>query len=338
MSEEIALIRPATVADLEHFKTFAFESGPGITSLPRNVTYLEEMLIQTERSFASELEPNEKESYLFCLELGGKVVGSTGLVSRIGVEEPFFAFHKRMEHFASPSLNIEQSVPVLHFIEARKKPTEIGTLYLQKEFRGRGLGPLLSLSRFLFIALFRDRFASTVIAELRGVNREGISPLWGAIGRPFFGLDFSEADHLRITNPEAIRELFPRHPIYTNLLSREAQEVIGNPHPNTIPAKEMLLKQGFQMSEYVDIFDGGPHVYAPTDEITCVQHAQKGTIRELRSTLESEIKGIVSNTERDFRVVSSPILIEEGKVTLPLELGERLKVDVGDEILYYGVS
>jgi len=223
----------------------------------------------------------------------------------------------------------------LHFIEARKKPTEIGTLYLQKEFRGKGLAPLLSYARFLFISLFRQRFASVVIAELRGVNHEGISPFWEAVGRHFFGFDFSEADDLRLTDPKAVRALFPRHPIYTILLPREAQEVIGNPHPHTIPAKKILEKQGFKQSDYLDIFDGGPHYYAPTEEIKTIRESQKAPVRELSSTLTSETRAIVSNTKHDFRACISPIRLENERAILPIQVGKTLNVDIGEEILYY---
>ncbi len=322
MSEKIAFIRPATAQDLPFFLNFAQESGPGITSLPRNPALLEKQLAQP-------------ESHLFSLEFEGRVIGSCGLVSRIGVETPFFAFHRLVETHRSSLLDVEIEVPVLHFIEARKKPTEIGTLYLQKEFRGQGFGPLLSYCRFLFIAQFREKFASTVITELRGVNHEGISPFWEAVGHHFFGLEFSEADQLRFTNPETVEELFPRHPIYSQLLPFAAQEVIGNPHPNTVPAKKMLEKQGFILSDYFDIFDGGPHLYAPTDEIHAVRTSQRATLRELRSDLTTKTRAIVATTKSEFRACVSEILIEDERITLPLTVGQTLNVDVGEEILYY---
>lgn len=334
MHEQVAVIRPATTSDLDSFSNFAQESGPGITSLPRNRDYLERQLEQSERSFS--LSPRF-ESYLFSLDFDGKVIGSSGIVSRIGEKEPFFAFHKLMETYSSPALQIEREIPVLHFIKARKKPTEIGTLYLKREFRGKGFAPLLSYCRFLFISLFRERFAPAVIAELRGVNYEGVSPFWEAVGRHFFGLDFSEADRLRITNPHAVGELFPRHPIYTILLPKDAQEVIGNPHPRTSPAKMLLEKQGFKQSGYLDIFDAGPHLYAPTDEIAAVRESKRAPIRELRSSLESEKRAVVANTRIDFRACLSPILLEEGRIALPISVGKTLNVDVGDEIIYYTI-
>ncbi len=325
MPEPIAIIRPAHIDDLKHFYAFAMEAGPGITSLPRSEKHLEQLL----------LNPKEKGSFLFCLEWDGNVIGTTGLVTHVGVENPFFAYHKKFESFRSASLQIDRDVPVLHFIEAHKKPTEIGTLYLKKAFRKHGFGPLLSYARFLYIALYRDLFASSVIAEIRGFNNKGVSPFWGAIGRPFFNLPFSEADHLRILNPEAIQELFPRHPIYTILLAQEAQEAMGNPHPFTVPAKKMLEKQGFRTSDYLDIFDGGPHLYAPTDEIHAVTTSQRAQISTLSQALVDGEKAIVATTTNPFYACATSILIEEGRVTLSQEAGKALNVEVGEEIIFY---
>ncbi|MCH9627038.1 MAG: Arginine N-succinyltransferase [Chlamydiales bacterium] len=325
MPKPVAIVRPAHIEDLKHFYAFALEAGPGITSLPRSEKHLEQLLLNSE----------EQGTYLFCLEWDGNVIGTTGLVTRVGMENPFFAYHKRFESFHSASLDVDRNVPVLHFIEAHKKPTEIGTLYLKKAFRKHGFGPLLSYARFLYIALFRDRFASTVIAEMRGFNNKGVSPFWNAIGRPFFSLPFSEADHLRILNPEAIQELFPRHPIYTILLSQEAQQVISQPHPFTVPAKKMLEKQGFRMSDYLDIFDGGPHLYAPTDEIHAVATSQKVQISALRHSLTEGKKAIIATTTNPFCACAASLLIEGGRAILPTEVGKALKVDVGNTIIFY---
>ncbi|MCC5832862.1 MAG: arginine N-succinyltransferase [Chlamydiales bacterium] len=330
----LAYIRPAVGSDLDAFYAFSQESGPGITSLPYNRDFLERQLVESQRAFSSLLEPYD-ESYLFCLEYEGEVIGSSGLVSRVGAKEPFFAYHRLIETYRSAALQTHQEVPVLYFIKARKKPTEAGTLYLKREYRGQGYAPLLSYSRFLFIALFRERFAPAVIAELRGVNHDGISPFWEAVGRHFFGFDFSEADRLRRMNPEAIRELFPRHPIYTILLPLDAQEVIGNPHPRTLPAKRLLEKQGFKQSDYLDIFDAGPHMFALTSEIAAVSRSRRAILRELRGQLESEEQAVVANTRIDFRACLSPLLIEEDRVTLPIAAGKALNVDVGEEIIYY---
>lgn len=49
----------------------------------------------------------------------------------------------------------------------------------------------------------------------------------------------------------------PKHPLYIDFLSPEAQAVIGKVHPQTAPARTVLEKEGFRYLNYIDIFDGG---------------------------------------------------------------------------------
>ena len=102
----------------------------------------------------------------------------------------------------------------------------------------------------------------TIIAEMRGVSdEEGHSPFWQWLQEHFFTIDFPTADHLiGIGNKVFISELMPKHPIYANLLGKEAQEVIGQVHEKTKPALKLLEKEGFEHRGYVDLFDAGPTV------------------------------------------------------------------------------
>lgn len=329
----IAYIRPASLKDLPTLIAFSKVAGIGITSLPRNPFILEEKLARAERSFQGVLSPSK--TFLFFLEYNREPIGVAGIVSRIGTDDPFFAFHRLEEPLKSSILEIDREIPILHFLRARKKPTEIGSLFLLPTFRKQHFGRLLSLSRFLFIALFRSFFAPTVIAELRGINVEGDSPFWNAVGRHFFNISFPEADLLRTEHPEAIEELFPKYPIYPFLLPKEAQEAIGKPHPETLPAHHFLQKQGFHMSHYLDIFDAGPHLFAPTDEIEVVKKCCLGSVKEIRDTLTSPTLALVSNTRLDFRACQTDVILEGEEVILSSAAAQALSVNRGDSIRYY---
>ncbi|MFZ0564901.1 MAG: arginine N-succinyltransferase [Chlamydiales bacterium] len=333
--EDIALFRAATLKDLDTLIQFSQEAGAGITSLPRDPKVLEERLKDAHRSFHQWIRVPKHEMYLFCLEWKGKVIGASGIISRIALGESFYAYHLLNEKHRSEHLKIDRNISALHFIQARKKPTEIGTLFIKRENRQQGFGKLLSFSRFLFMATFRYRFAPVVIAELRGFHVEGSSPFWDAIGRPFFDIDFSAADLLRTTHPECIQEIFPKHPIYPLLLPQEVQEVIGKSHPYTLPAQKMLEKQGFKMSRYVDIFDGGPHLYASTDEIHAVRASREGKVKEMRSHIDGSKTAIVSNQKLDFRACLAHIIEDEYNVILHPSVADTLQVDIGDPIRYY---
>lgn len=328
-------LRPAKLSDLDQLIAFSKESGVGITSLPQNPAFLERKVHASERSFQEAFIAPAHETYLFCLEQEGQVIGTASIVSRIGMTEPFFAYHLLHEKHSSPYLGIDTKIPVLHFTKARKKPTEIGSLFLSKPHRHHELAKLLSFSRFLFIATFRERFASTVIAELRGVNYNGYSPFWEAVGRAFFQVDFAKADFLRTEHSAVIEELSPKYPIYVDLLPQEAREVIGKTHSETIGAYKLLEKQGFKMSHYLDIFDGGPHIYAPTDEIQAVKMSHEVPILELRTEMESAPLAILSNTHLDFRTTLSPLILENNQAIFPPAAASALQVDLGSPIRYY---
>jgi arginine/ornithine succinyltransferase subunit-like protein len=59
---------------------------------------------------------------------------------------------------------------------------------------------------------------------MRGVIDEtGYSPFWESLGKRFFSMEFARADYLCGTGQKAfIAELMPKHPIYTDFLSRGA--------------------------------------------------------------------------------------------------------------------
>ena len=71
----------------------------------------------------------------------------------------------------------------------------------------------------------------------------------------------------------------PKYPIYVNLLSEEAQAVIGKVHDKTKPALQLLETEGFSCRGYVDIFDGGPTVEAHLQHIRTAQASRKMTVR-----------------------------------------------------------
>lgn len=76
----------------------------------------------------------------------------------------------------------------------------------------------------------------------------------------------------------------PKHPIYTHFLSQEAQDVIGQVHPQTAPARAVLEKEGFRYRNYIDIFDGGPTLECDIDRVRASVKVgwwkwQKGSLR-----------------------------------------------------------
>ncbi|MEM6749143.1 MAG: arginine N-succinyltransferase [Planctomycetota bacterium] len=211
----------------------------------------------------------------------GHVLGCAGMFTRVGDPvraQPFYAYRLEKSIHQSERLGVRTEVDALHLVAQYDGPSEVGTLLLKPDFRGAGLGRLLSLSRFLYIAARRQRFQRHVIAELRGVvDAQGRSPFWEGLGRQFFRVEYDVADRLSAVDKQFIAELMPRHPIYLPLLPEAARNAVGKVHPDTAPAKTLLEAEGFHDAGQVDIFDAGPVLVCDIEAVR--------TVRECRAAI-----------------------------------------------------
>jgi arginine N-succinyltransferase len=124
-----------------------------------------------------------------------------------------------------------------------------------------------------------ELFDPVVIAEMRGIiDENGRSSFWEAVGRHFFDVDFPTADYLSVVDKRFIAELMPVHPIYLPLLPPQAQQVVGKVHPRTEPAMKMLLDEGFELANMVDIFDAGPTVTCPMTRVRSVRESEEARV------------------------------------------------------------
>ncbi|VEA74214.1 Arginine N-succinyltransferase subunit beta [Serratia rubidaea] len=205
-----------------------------------------------------------------------QVVGVSAIEVAVGLTEPWYSFRVGSQVHASKPLGVYKTVPTLFLSNDHTGHSELCTLFLDPDYRHGENGKLLSKVRFLFIAAFRERFARKLIAEMRGFSDEnGRSPFWENVGNHFFSIEFAEADYLSGTGQKAfIAELMPKHPLYVDFLSQDAQQVIGEVHPHTVPARRLLEAEGLRYQGYVDIFDGGPTLEAEIDEIRAVKHSR----------------------------------------------------------------
>ena len=241
------IIRPVSPADLDQLYALAGETGYGLTSLPQDRELLANKIIESQESFARLGRKPRGDSFLFVLEDTdtGKAVGTTGIVTKVGGFEPFYAYRIETAVAESEALKVRREVKFLKLVADHNGPCEIGSLVLSPEYRKGENGRLLSLVRFLFIAEHGSRFDPVVIAELRGIIDEaGRSPFWEAIGRHFFETDYYKADYLSGVDKRFIADLMPKHPIYIPLLPKEARDVIGQVHPQSRPAAKILSGRG----------------------------------------------------------------------------------------------
>ena len=187
----------------------------------------------------------------------------------------------------------------------------------------------------MFINQHRERFADTVIAEMRGVSDEsGESPFWQWLEEHFFSMDFPTADYLTgIGQKVFIAELMPKYPIYVNLLSKDAQAVIGQVHDNTRPAIELLKSEGFTFNGYVDIFDAGPTVEAKVDNIATVRNAH--TVKVEIGESQGDTTVLLANDKiADFRATVTQVSLscDADSITISSELAKALHLEAGDSV------
>lgn len=268
------IIRPVAMTDLPALQQIAVESGPGFTSLVDDQDFLARKIRRSMESFACAVNSPGDQGYLFVLEdpETGDIMGTTGIEASVGTQRPLYHYRRSQVVHHSPELDLLRRLDVLNLCNHYIGCSEICTLFLRPAFRRAQAGKLLSRVRFLFMAQHPRRFADTVIAEMRGVSDgRGQSPLWNWLREHFVDLDFDTVTRMVGSGDNGfVADLMPHHPLYTHLMDESARAVIGQVHPDTRPALNMLEAEGFRHTGYVDPFDGGPTVEARLADIRSV--------------------------------------------------------------------
>lgn len=329
------LFRSATPNDLDGIYKLAKAAGFGMTTLPKDKKLLSKRLDWSTQSFAKAITQPDSEYYFFVLEdtQNNKLVGTAAIEARTGHDLPFYSYKLSKRTRISHALNIRSDYEVLSLVNDNQGKTELCTLFLTPDYRVNFNGLLLSRSRFLFMAHYPNRFASTVIAEMRGISDEsGRSPFWDNVGQHFFKMPFAHADGLTVsTNKQFIADLMPRNPVYVKLLAPEAQAVIGKAHQSTNPAMNILLREGFRYNNYVDIFDAGPTIEAPFEQIKTIAASSVMMIKSLSDEVSSK-RFLLANTRLDFRATVGHAVfnLQQGTCIISKKTAEVLNVRPGD--------
>lgn len=331
------LFRCALESDVEQINGLAKDSGIGMTTLPKNKQLLTKRILWSAESYQKEVEKPDNEYYLFVLEDldSKKIVGTSAIEARVGYRVPFYSYKVSKRTRICHSLNIRSDYEILSLVNDNQGHSEICTLFLMPKYRKNNNGLLLSKARFLFMAHAPHRFSPTVIAELRGISdAKGQSPFWTHVGAHFFHMPFAKADSLTLaTNKQFIADLMPRNPIYVSLLPKEAQLAIGHPHPSALPAMNILLREGFRYNKYVDIFDAGPTIEAPLNEIKTIAHNRVMVIKNICDEVSNH-DFLLSNNQLNFRAtIGSTLLnLDQNTCTISKETADLLQVQCGDEL------
>lgn len=334
------VIRPIKESDLDNLMGLLQDSGHGLTSLPKDRKIIADKIEFSNRSFDHRKDGPAGESYLFVMEelFTGKIVGVSGLISKIGGFQAYYFYRLHSETMKSKMLEVEKTIRILEMEKTHSGPAEICSLFLAPEYRNSQNGRFLSLSRFLFMAEDREYFENQVIAEMRGrVNEEGESPFFNAVGKKFMDIDFVQADYLTMKSKAFIDELVPKHPIIVDLLPEDAQAVVAEVHPHTAPARHILEQEGFAFNGLVGIFEPGPVLEANLNEVRAYRESKVMKIKEIvTSDIKSEVFIIsTSGKEKKFKATLGNIQFnEDGTVNIHAVTATALKLKVGNQLRY----
>lgn len=335
-------LRPATLADQDAVLALARQAGFGMTSLPPDPAVLKQKIEASEASFNGTYSKPGQESFFFVLEdfeNAGKIGGTCGIKARIGLTQPFYSYKITTITQNSSQLDIFSKQELLQVTNDLTGSTEIGSLFLQPDYRRDRMGKLISFARFMFIAAFPHYFSEQVIAEMRGVHdQDGNAPFYNSLPRHFFGMPFTKADYINATQGnQFINDLMPKYPIYLSLLPKSARRVVGQVNAASEPAKGMLERQGFKYTGYIDIFDGGPTLIAERDRIHVVRDSKRIPVGQVAELPEATDKFVVSNDLfKEFRCAAGRMRLEaDGTATITPRLAGRLAVSPGQILRYY---
>lgn len=297
------IFRVATADDIDAIYAFTRKADTGLTTVPRTRDAVAKDVALTHGFLNGDKTANR---LLFVVERNGQILGISGIVPTLGLERPFYSFKLSRHARRSSEHGLSVKYNTLQLTTDFDGFTELASLYLSQDARGKGVGRLLSLGRLAFIHMHKDRFHNRLMADIRGYSdKNGISPFWEHLTSKFIQTEFDIADKLSGTDGRFIIELLPALPILLNLLPDIVNECAGRPHDLSASALSMLISAGFEATDLCDIFDGGPSVQCKTNATLIA----RSIVSAANFTCgQSDITGLsFGGSEKDFRAVMGPI-------------------------------
>ncbi len=340
-------MRPARRGDVDGLYRLAQAAGPGMTNLQPDHGLLRERLKASEAALLSDdFRARGAPMFLVVERLDadggvadGALVATACIFSRIGVEWPFYSYRLTRQAQTHKALNKVVAHDVLMLANDFDGAAEVGGLFVDASARGAATGRLTARSRYLFLAEHRDWFGRQVISDMRGWQDEtGASPVWEALGREFYDMDFAEADRMNaVLGNQFIADLSPKHPIYASLLPKAARQALGRPHDDGRRAMALLLEEGFRSEGYIDIFDGGPTLFANIDDLRAVRDSRCAAVTAIGEVRPGADRLVSAGAGAAFRCARGGVdVADDGGVTLDGALAQALRLEVGDTVRHVG--
>jgi arginine N-succinyltransferase len=332
------ILRPASAADAVALVQLA--ELLDTMNLPRDPETIASIITESEASFARLAHPGPaptdtaavKGTYTLVALQGERLLGTASLLSHHGTpQDPHYYLRVIEQTLHSKQLNTERQLHLLRLERDEVPWTELGGLVVHPEARGKGLGKLLVAARLLLVSMHQAYFCQRLLAELLPPQREdGSNAFWDALGGPLTGLNYYRADLLCRTDKEFIDALFPHQEIVLELMPPEAQAVVGQVGPATMPVCHILRRAGFHYLETVDPFDGGPHYGARREDIQPMQRSRALVCLDLPPTQTSRPVLLGNPVSHCFH--AAPAEICRHGIRLDKDVAELLHLHPGDVV------
>jgi arginine N-succinyltransferase len=250
-------------------------------NLPTERRDMDTLLHRSVRSFRGKLKQRDEGAYLFVIEEQAprRIVGAAMIIAKHGTpESPHYYLEMATDQRYSKTLKTMFKHTYLTLRRNIDGPTEVGGLIVDPTCRHHParIGKQLSFIRFLYLAMYPDRFEDEVLAEmLPPLTETKDSLFWECYGKRVTGLDFRKADKLSTKDKEFIETLFPSIPLYVCMFPVEVQEQLGKVGPDSQGAVYLLEKVGFHFLRHIDPFDGGPYYGAKVEDLMLVQRFRR---------------------------------------------------------------
>jgi len=332
------VVRPSTFVDLPGIERLLNATDARVTTLPKERDKLSEKISESDDAFRGNTGNESPSSFLFVLEdtENQQLHGTAGVDSQAGNGYPFFNYRVDEVVHASHHLNISSKATVLFLSHELTGRTLLRSFAIDPDHKAGDSFDLLSRARLMYMATNPDRFAGEIIVEIQGIfDDKGECPFWDAVGRKFFDLDFVTADYYcSVKSKTFMSELIPQHPVYVPLLPSEAASNIAQNHEAANRTCQLLYREGFHKSKFIDPFDGGPVLKGQLQYTHTYRNIRFKKARP--SEVIGGMKYLISNqSQQDFRCVIGTLVDGIGDtIRIPLDVAQALNVREGDDITY----
>ncbi len=328
MTHPSAILKPLRAADGAALWALLEPAAPdlvGMTSLPGSAEAANAMCIASGSVLADlaagadEALPSTSATVMFALVDGDDVVGVTALTIK--------------RHVPNLAVEVVTSGDGLGLdMKSTSVPwtrTELNSSYLAPSARGRGLGPLLSRGRFMFIHQVQRQIPATIASHLRGsFDADGTAPFWNCFGAHFAHgwADSVSAERALAADPTRLDDLAG----HRRAVTAEVLASLGPVNHASLPAFRLLMREGLRPNGMYDPIDGGPTLVGERERTVTGRHRMHGRT-VISNELVEPVEALVAVTNVDrFRVMHVAASIgADNRITIDQPTATALQVAEG---------